>query len=281
MNVVSVSYGNDSLAMIQWAREANLDLFDRVVVAYCDTGWGAPGWDNRVRLGEEFAQRCGFETVRLESMGMAELVRVKKGWPGNGQQFCTAHLKGLPYLIWLDEADPRGVATTLVGKRRDESEDRKDTPEFIESSDYHGGRRVWHPLFLHTEEERDALLDRAGIPLLPKRLIGKSFDQHDRLYKLPHRSMECNPCVNANRGDILMLGAHDMAKVCALEVEIGKPMFRPKRFNGLGIYSVVMWARHGKNHKADPQDAAKYRLAEFDLASEPASGCSATFGCGL
>ena len=39
--VISVSYGNDSLAMIQWAHENSLDAFGNVVVTYCDTGWVA------------------------------------------------------------------------------------------------------------------------------------------------------------------------------------------------------------------------------------------------
>lgn len=257
-HVISVSYGNDSLAMIQWASETCLNFFGRVVVAYCDTGWSAPGWDHRVAMGEAFAHSCGFETVRLSSIGMEELVKIKKGWPGNGQQFCTAHLKGVPYLEWLDVVDPARKAVTMVGKRRAESAKRADTPERIECSEYHGDRPVWHPLYLHSDADRDALLMRAGIDPLPEHLIGESFDKHDRLYQLPHRSMECNPCVNANRGEI--------ARVSRIEVHVGKPMFRPKRFNGLGIYGVMMWAKFGKDSEADIPDD---------------EGCGAPFGCGL
>ena len=102
--VISASYGNDSMAMIRWAIERELQ---NVVVAYCDTGWATPGWDLKVGAGETAAKAMGFETVRLQSMGMAELVRMKHGFPGNGkQQFCTGFLKGLPFLQWLDEADP-------------------------------------------------------------------------------------------------------------------------------------------------------------------------------
>jgi 3'-phosphoadenosine 5'-phosphosulfate sulfotransferase (PAPS reductase)/FAD synthetase len=247
-HVLSVSYGNDSVALLQWAKDANLDLFGRVTAAYCDTGWAKPDWAARVIAGENFARSLGFDVVRINSMGMAELVRMKKGWPGNGQQFCTIHLKGVPFLNWIDEIDPDYEAVVCIGKRREESEARKDTPEYIESSEFHGGRRVWHPLFMHDERMRNELLQRAGFEVLP------------------HRSEECNPCVNANRGDINRLSADEMAKVNRLEVEIGKPMFRPKRFNGLGIYGVVMWARHGKNHEAD--------LGEDQ-------GCGAPFGCGL
>lgn len=260
--VISVSYGNDSLAMIRWAYEASLDAFGRVVVAYCDTGWAAPGWTRRIEMGEAFVASLGFEHVRLSSIGMAELVRMKKGWPGNGQQFCTAHLKGVPFLQWIDDADPERKATVMVGKRRAESEKRKDTPEYVESSEYHGDRRLWHPLYLHSDDERNALLDRAGIKPMPE---GLPLEQHDQLYRLPHRSMECNPCVNANRGDFLRLTGSEIARTSDLEVEIGKPMFRPKRFNAVGIYGVVAWAKFGKGHEESVED----------------EGCGAPFGCGL
>lgn len=250
MHVISASYGNDSIAMIQWAWE-NL-LWD-VTVVYSDTGWAAPGWDDRVAAGEALAHRYGFRTARIQSMGMEELVRMKKGWPGNGQQFCTIFLKGLPFLDWIEEADPDGKAFVLVGKRRSESKDRANTPGYIDDSEYHGGRTLWHPLFLHSEEERDALVRRAGFEVLP------------------HRSRECEPCVNANRGDFLRLGPVTVERVNDLEVEIGKPMFRPKRFGAIGIFGVLTWARFGPQTK-------RMKEAEPDLFG---GGCDGAYGCGL
>lgn len=245
MNVISASYGNDSMAMIQFAHERALPA---VTVVYCDTGWSAPGWFLRVEEGERLAKRYGFDAVRVKSLGMTELVRMKSGWPGNGQQFCTAHLKGLPFLQWIDEADPEGKATVLIGKRRVESEARKNTPEFIEASEYHGGRRVWHPLYLHTDAERDALLARAGIE------------------RLPHRSLECNPCVNANRDDFLRLTPGEVERVNDLEAEIGQPMFRPKRFGTIGIHGVIKWAKDGRARGSVEDEALV---------------CGGLFGCGL
>lgn len=245
MNVISASYGNDSLAMIQWAHEQKLT---DVTVVYCDTGWHSPDWPVRVERCESFAKSLGFGTVRAVSIGMPELVRMKKGFPGNGQQFCTAHLKGVPFLQWIDEADPACNATVLVGKRRVESEARKDTPEFIESSEHHGGRRVWHPLYLHTDEMRNALLHRAGFDVLP------------------HRSKECSPCANANRDDFNRLTDGEIERVNDLEVEIGKPMFRAKRFGALGIHGVIRWAKDGRDRGSFETEA---------------SNCADLFGCGL
>ena len=248
MNIISSSYGNDSIALIQWIHEMSVYLcLQDVTVAYCDTGWAAPNWPQRVELGEALAQQYGFKTVRCKSIGMAELVRMKKGWPGNGQQFCTAHLKGLPFLQWADEADPACKATVIIGKRRAESEARKATPEFILESEHHGGRRVWHPLYAHSDGERNALLIRAGFETLS------------------HRSLECNPCVNANRSDFLRLTAGEIERVNDLEAEIVKPMYRPKRFNAVGIYSVIHWARFGKKRPG--------------IEAEE-SACADLFGCG-
>lgn len=244
LHIISASYGNDSVAMIQFAREANLG---NVTVAYCDTGWASPDWPARVIEGERLAKRYGFDTVRPKSIGMAELVRMKKGWPGNGQQFCTAHLKGLPFLQWADEFDPECLGVVMIGKRRSESEKRKDIPEFIDASEHHGERRVWHPLYLHTDDQRNALLTRAGFAVLP------------------HRSKECSPCVNANRDDFVRLTPGEIERVSDLEAEVGKPMYRPKRFGVIGIHGVVTWAKSGRDRKS------------FD---DEESECASLFGCG-
>ena len=245
MNVISSSAGNDSLAMIQWSIEQNIP---DVHVVFCDTGWAAPGWMVRVEKVHAYAKANGMEAHIVKSLGMQELVRMKKGFPGNAQQFCTAHLKGVPFLEWIDEADKDYKAIVMVGKRRVESEARKNTPEYIYNSDYHGGRTLWHPLYLHTDAERNALIERSGFEILP------------------HRSLECNPCVNANRQDFLRLTPGEIERVNELEVEIGKPMFRPKRFSALGIYGVIAWAKDGRDRG--------------DFAEEDAQ-CASLFGCGL
>jgi 3'-phosphoadenosine 5'-phosphosulfate sulfotransferase (PAPS reductase)/FAD synthetase len=231
--------------MVQWSIENKIP---DVHVVFCDTGWAAPGWMVRVEKVHAYAKANGMEAHIVKSLGMQELVRMKKGFPGNAQQFCTAHLKGVPFLEWIDEADKDYKAIVMVGKRRVESEARKNTPEYIYNSDYHGGRTLWHPLYLHTDAERNALIERSGFEILP------------------HRSLECNPCVNANRQDFLRLTPGEIERVNELEVEIGKPMFRPKRFSALGIYGVIAWAKDGRDRG--------------DFAEEDAQ-CASLFGCGL
>lgn len=248
-HVISSSYGNDSMALIQLAHELSLD---DVTVVYCNTGWAAPGWEDRVELGEALARGYGFNTVQVTSMGMSDLVRHKKGWPSAQSQFCTGFLKGLPFLCWIDDVDLDCKSVVLIGKRRAESPARANTPEFIHASEYHGGRKVWHPLYLHSDEDRNSLLIRAGIEILDR------------------RSDECSPCANANRKDLRALGPSDIAKVRALEAETGQPMFRAEQHGGArGIDQVIHWAKYSPG---------QYKPGQDDLFD---AGCGSPFGCGL
>jgi 3'-phosphoadenosine 5'-phosphosulfate sulfotransferase (PAPS reductase)/FAD synthetase len=232
---ISSSYGNDSVAMIQWAHEQKLQ---GVSIIFVDTGWAAPGWIKRVDRLEGWVKLLGFDVVRLKSeMSFEELMLKKKGFPSQRYQWCSGILKGLPFLTWIDEADKENAAVVMIGKRREESQERASTPEFIESSDYHGGRRIWHPLYLHTETMRNELLARAGID------------------PLPHRSKECAPCINANREDMRQMTEADISRVEDLEAKVGKTMFRPKRHGGaVGIRKVIAWAYAERGEYNEKQD---------------------------
>lgn len=221
---ISSSYGNDSIALIQLAYEMGLE---NVTVTYCDTGWAAHDWPERVERAEKWARSLGFSTHRIvPNVQFEELMQFKKGFPSQRYQWCSALLKIVPFLDWLDEVDKDLETTILLGVRRAESQERKDTPEQIEKSERHGGRDVWFPLAIFTDDQRNDLLARAGFDVLP------------------HRSMECAPCVNANRNDLRLLKEVDIAKVEELERAVGKTMFRPKRHAGAtGIREVIQWAR--------------------------------------
>lgn len=223
MNIMSASYGNDSIALIQWAFENNLP--DGTVV-FIDTGWAAPGWLDRVERCEAWVRSLGFTVVHLKAkVTFEELIRKKQGFPNQQFQWCSSFLKGLPFLTWIDEIDTSNQAVVLIGKRREESVERADTPEFIESSPYHGGRKLRHPLYLHCEPERDALILRAGFT------------------PLPHRSKECSPCVNANKKDLRELSQFEIGRVKTLEADTGQTMFRTAKKGGAkGIEQVIHWA---------------------------------------
>ena len=141
--VAGVSWGNDSVALIQLLRERG---HEDVVCLYNDTGWAMPahdgeeGWDERVERMEAWARSLGYQTARTRSIGMEKLVRDHRGWPRQGMQFCTEDLKISPTIAWLAERDPWFTAICANGKRRAEGVLRSKTPEWIEESWMHGGR---------------------------------------------------------------------------------------------------------------------------------------------
>jgi len=233
MNIVFSSCGNDSVALIQWAFETGLN---DVVVAYSDTKWAAPFWKDRVNRVTKWVIKNGGRMVVIDSEGFPNLVRRKKAFPANGMGFCTYELKIRPAMEWLEKFDADIKATCYTGVMRIESENRKNWPEVIEESKNHGGRRLVSPLAAMTEADRDSLLDRAGFEILP------------------HRSMECPPCINATISDIQATHKSDLIKVINLETEMGvgkvsgkpKYMFRPHRMQGAkGFAQVKEWADHG------------------------------------
>ncbi|WP_233343654.1 phosphoadenosine phosphosulfate reductase family protein [Burkholderia cepacia] len=247
MNVISASYGNDSIATIQWAREREMR---DVVVVFIDTGWSKPGWLDRVAMSMKWVEGLGFEAVIIRpTVQFEDLIRMKKGFPSQRFQWCSGMLKGVPFLTWIDDRDPQRTATVIIGKRREESEERANTPEFIEQSEYHGDRRVWHPLYMHTEAQRNELIARAGFEVLP------------------HRSKECSPCINANKADIRDLSQWEIDRLKRLETDVGKPMFRAKKHGGAnGIEQVIQWSFS--------------RPGKYDSRQEPLfNGCSSGY-CG-
>jgi 3'-phosphoadenosine 5'-phosphosulfate sulfotransferase (PAPS reductase)/FAD synthetase len=232
--IVSVSWGNDSIAMLQAL--ADKGLAEQSTALYCDTGWAAPHWPERVAKGREWAESLGFTTHTTESEGFVNLARRKKAWPYNGAQFCTKELKVLPALAWMLEVDPNAESIVCIGVRRAESRHRATHPEWTYDSENHGGRDLWAPIVRLSDEERDELLRRAGFE------------------PMPTRSMECYPCINANRGDMLELTEERIALIEQLEEEMGytkngKPrtFFRPHRHLGaVGIRAVMDWAHRRK-----------------------------------
>ncbi|HDF8527469.1 TPA: phosphoadenosine phosphosulfate reductase family protein [Vibrio parahaemolyticus] len=136
-----------------------------------------------------------------------------------------------------------GDLTVVTGRRREESQNRADLPEWQDCSRKHGGREVFNPLYKHTEEQRDELIYRAGFE------------------PLPHSSKECDPCVCANKDDLaeLSLSPKRIDQIEAIEINMGftsngKPrtMFRPYRVGGgVGIRQAVEWGCGGYGWKAD------------------------------
>jgi len=268
--ILGVSWGNDSVALVQHVYDFGLR---NVVCLYNDTGWSMPtlegieSWLDRVLRLETWAQSLGFKTARTESIGMEALVHERRGWPRQGIQFCTEILKMKPTQDWLDIHDPNKSSICVNGKRRAESKIRSEIPEWVESSLAHGGRKLWQPLYAHSDEDRDALLARTGEP------------------KLLHKSWECMVCVNANRKDLLEAPEIAIAKIEQIERDLGvgvrsgkpKTMFRPKaKMGATGIREVIRWAQAGHG-KYTPLD--ENLMDDGTGPSESSTGCDGGF-CG-
>ena len=241
--IVKCSYGNDSIALIQWLHEYNqIHPLGKVVVLYNDTGWGASWWPGRVLNGEKLASKYGFIPCQTKAkQTWFEMIRKKSMWPEHQARFCTSILKILPTIQWMTEHDPKGKSETVCGVRREESRERATWPEWVEASEANQGRPQWSPLYAHTTEERDALIIRAGWK------------------PLPHRSRECR-CVLAKASDIVSWDEKDIAEIERVEMELGKTvpgthkfMFTPQKKKGepMGIREVVKWAKRVEGTEDD------------------------------
>lgn len=258
--VVSVSWGNDSVALVEFLHEQG---FTNVTCVCCNTGWATAWWPARVAAMEAWAQSLGYRTVEIMSIGMEQLVVDHRGWPRNGMQFCTEDLKIAPFIAWLAEHDPGFEAIVCVGLRRAESEARRNVPEWEIEDPRSGGRHQWRPLVAYTDEARDALILRAGKKVLP------------------HRSRECKVCINGSRKEIAEAADEDIDDIERIEKKLGfsstgKPrvMFRPaKKMGATGIREIREWARSAPG---------KYRKGQgaMTIDDEPAGHCGDLGFCG-
>jgi 3'-phosphoadenosine 5'-phosphosulfate sulfotransferase (PAPS reductase)/FAD synthetase len=247
--VLFTSWGNDSIAAAQLMHEYGLPRHRRCVALFSDTGWAEPAWLDRVAAAEAWAQSLGFATHRTQSVGFAELARKRKTFPRGLMQFCTGELKIEPAKRWLEHHDPERIAVAVNGVRRAESQRRAQTPVFVPVSDSHGGRSLWSPLAEFSDEDRNALIARTPFELLP------------------HRSLECSPCIFSSRADLRNVSEERVAEIEQLESEIGRVMFRPKAYAGAeGVREVIRWAQ---------SDRGKYKPTAED---EP--DCDSGF-CGV
>jgi hypothetical protein len=259
--VVKCSYGNDSIALLQYLHEYELRFkpLGKVVVLYNNTGWAAKWWAGRVENAENnLVKKYGFIPAQTNVHDWEKMLFKHNAWPDKLRRFCTQEGKIFPTMHWLSQHDPDGLVTLVCGVRREESEDRALWPEYVASDVTNEGRPQWSPLVFHTKAQRDELIRRAGwVPL-------------------PHRSRECR-CVLANSQDIKTWAEEDIAEIEALEAKMGfrnrerdftnKFMFHPSRKKGKphGIRAVVEWAKQVKPRQAK---------------QEPGGGCDSGYCTG-
>jgi 3'-phosphoadenosine 5'-phosphosulfate sulfotransferase (PAPS reductase)/FAD synthetase len=239
--IVTTSYGNDSLALIQYMYEHHKGEF---ITLYNDTGWAREDWPNRVSTISAKLLDMGITAYQTKSEGLASLVKRKKGWPmpASAMQWCTQELKEGPSTAFYEKFDPNCESIIVTGRRREESQNRRNLPLWQYDSEKHGGRDVYNPIINLSELDRDNLIRKIGFQ------------------PLNHSSMECYPCVCANKTDLAAMPLNDpkIDEIEALEIELGhtrngKPrtMFRPYRVGGgVGIRQAVAWGRGERGFKS-------------------------------
>jgi hypothetical protein len=243
IHIIRSNYGDDSIALTQWAFEASLT---QVFVVYIDTGWSSVCWEERVKRGEMHAKHLGYQVVRLKApISFNDAVLGRKSFPTAKFAWCAGILKGLPFLDWVDqlEIEMNSEALVLLAKRKSavktiENSVNIQIQEWINSSEHYNDRTVWHPLINIEEAERNALLSRAGFS------------------PLNHRSLECHPCVFSTPKEIAHLQEGDIQKLKALETEL-----------------QMSFLESNELKKSEPE--TEHYLEPFYR------GCGNHFGCGL
>jgi len=257
--VIRTNYGDDSIALIQWASELGLAP---VTVAYIDTHWAAARWSDRITQCEQYVNtRVGFKAIRIcTQIRFEEAIRGRQEFPCSKFQWCASLLKGLPFLDWLDEWDPQCEAIILIAKRRVAATAHQTLPEWIESCEYHQGRKLWHPILKMNDEVCRDYLARAGFS------------------PLGHRSLECDPCVNSTSSDIARMDAVDIDKVQRIEESLNTTFFNRTAKEGLqepiGIREAVKQAQQELQSGECDTPIQRY----LDLFYR---GCGNPWGCGL
>ncbi|QEZ89070.1 PAPS_reductase domain-containing protein [Aliarcobacter cibarius] len=208
--VISISGGKDSKATLI----VSLPLLLRYVkshqikVIFCDTNWEKDSTYNEINLIINKLKDFNIELLILRNEkfpnGMLDLIKYKKSFPTRMIKFCTEQLKMIPALDYYKNLYLNGFdVICLVGKRRDESKDRIDTPDskLYEYKDY--SFLTIHPIADWTETDVYSLLDETwGIPL-------SYFDGNKRV--------GCDECFQADLKSISLMSENRINQMEELE----------------------------------------------------------------
>jgi len=220
VNILSVSGGKDSTAMILWALEQGIDFKP----VFADTGnehditldyvRSLPGITGcppiqwvKADFSDDFAGRIkrlpkvwGSRGLSLDAINsiiahlkptgipFVDICQLKGRFPSFGMQFCTEYLKIKPIheFIILPLLEAGHTTTTYIGVRSEESRARSKLPEFEDLGD---GRFLSRPLLSWSVSEVFAIHKRHNVEPNP-------------LYKLGSERVGCMPCFMERKGSL-------------------------------------------------------------------------------
>lgn len=259
-NIISISGGNDSIAMLQWIIENREHFGDEEFTAvYVNTGWAVSWWADRIIKVERFCKDNNINFYEISApQGFEELVRKKGIFPNRVQKYCTFELKIKPMVKWRKEMKfTTKNSRILIGVRADESKARQDTVSLGERDGY----EAIYPLAYLNDEQRDALIISSGFDVLPT------------------RSSECHPCIyEASKTALRRIEPDRVELIANLEKDISDftnakrklqkhPKYKPDEVFGMfnsanigeglgGIKEQIKWANSAPG---------KYTLGQDDM----------------
>ena len=236
------NFGDDSIALIQWAHQNQLR---DVHVLSVDTGWQADAWQSRVLQARDWIQSLSFEHHHLKAEhDFKALVTARKQFPSQKFHWCAGFLKGLPILNWFEENDESLEATILLASRRKMSKACGDLPKAVEAAERYDERLIEYPLVNYDLKMRDALIAKTPFKKA-----------------LNHRSLECHACIYLTKTEVATFTPEDIKRVEKLEKKIGSTMFGSNFSEHLSKIS-----QQSKKH---------------NYYDEFAKSCSFDYSCGL
>lgn len=244
--LVNSSGGKDSTAALTVVVEAARaqGVLDRVHVVHCDLGERVE-WDGVRDLVGEHAAAYGlpFHVVRRRQGDLLDQVLARGMWPSSTTRFCTSDHKRDqvgPLITRLVRALPklgrRPRVLQVMGHRADESPARAKLPAFGRDARNTNGRRLvctWRPIHAWT------LLD------VWARIKSRGLRSH-HAYALGMGRLSCCFCVFAPKGQLVLAGRHNPAKLDAyVAVEAATGHSFTKRLRIAEVKAAIQAGEHG------------------------------------
>jgi hypothetical protein len=240
---IIANFGDDSIALIQWAYANNLT---DVHILYVHTGWQAERWQFHCDKSCQWVKKLGFISHKLKpEYDFSRLVEARKFFPSQQFHWCAAFLKGITILQWLDENDENLEMTILLANRRSMSESQFDLPYEIKESERYDGRTINYPIYNYSKLMRDELIKKTPF-----------------IKPLGHRSLECQPCIHFIKQDVHTVSLSDIKRIQKMEGKLGKTMFEEP-------FTEYLTKRCNSDK------------LEQNYYDEFAKSCSWDYGCGL
>lgn len=213
--IISISGGKDSKATLASSLPLLLEIVspDQIKVIFSDTSWEKDSTYKEIDSIRSKLQTYNieFKTLKNEKYpnGLPDLIKSKKAFPIRNTKFCTELLKMIPAIDYYKELYSKGFEIiSLVGKRRDESEDRKDIKdkEIYNYKDW--SFTIFHPIADWSETDVYSFLEESwGIP---------------SSYFEGNRRVGCDECFQADLKSISLMSEDKIQIMEAVEKEISQ-----------------------------------------------------------